>query len=549
MSYIGVSPSTAAFPFDQFSGNGSTTAFTMSYAPASTTSMVVCISGVVQNPNTYGISGLTLTFSAAPPTGTNNIAVLYLGIPATSVTTPGNSAYLSSTEFTATAGQTTFTPSGSYQVGFVNVIRNGAQLAPSDYTATNGTTVVLGSACAVGDAVVIEVYNLVSVANALPSTGGTVTGATTFNGASTFGSTVSINGANGSGYTGFKNRIINGEMDIDQRNAGAAVTHSGAANLYVLDRWVCNSTGTPQFSVQRVADAPAGFINSSKLTTTTAGTPAAGDFSYYGQYIEGFNVADLGFGTASAATVTISFWVKSSLTGTFGGTLKNGAVNRAYPFSYTISAANTWELKSVTIAGDTTGTWTTDNTIGMTVFFDTGSGVNNKGTAGAWNATANIGVTGGVNLVATASATWQVTGVQLERGSNATSFEFRDYGRELALCRRYFRKLTGTSATPLSCQGPLYLDANTIYFSYQADLNDMRAAPTAALVGTANTDYAVWNSPFAQQTGFTINAVAYTNFGGVQFQTTKSLHGLSNNPQIYFGTVTTTGALTLSSEL
>ena len=181
MSYIGAQPTTAAFPFDQFSGNGSTTAFTMSYSPASTTSMVVCVSGVVQNPNTYGISGLTLTFSAAPPTGTNNIGVLYLGIPATSVTTPGNTAYLSSTQFTATAGQTTFTPNGAYQVGFVNVIRNGSQLAPSDYTATNGTTVVLASACTVGDVVVIEVYNLVSVSNALPLTGGTVTGATTFN--------------------------------------------------------------------------------------------------------------------------------------------------------------------------------------------------------------------------------------------------------------------------------------------------------------------------------------------------------------------------------
>jgi hypothetical protein len=176
MSYIGASPTTAAFPFDQFSGNGSTTAFTMSYAPASTTSIVVSVSGVVQNPNTYSVSGLTLTFSGAPPTGTNNIGVLYLGLPATGVSTPGNTAYLSSTEFTATAGQTTFTPSGTYQTGFVNVIRNGAQLAPSDYTATNGTTVVLANACAAGDSVVIEVYNLVSVSNALPLTGGTVTG-------------------------------------------------------------------------------------------------------------------------------------------------------------------------------------------------------------------------------------------------------------------------------------------------------------------------------------------------------------------------------------
>jgi hypothetical protein len=159
--------------------------------------MVVCISGVVQNPNTYSIIGLTLTFSAAPPTGTNNIGVLYLGIPATSVTTPGNTAYLSSTEFTATAGQTTFTPSGTYQVGFINVIRNGSQLAPSDYTATNGTTVVLNTACTVGDSVVVQVYNLVSVSNALPLTGGTVTGATTFNSTLTTNSNVNLSVSSG----------------------------------------------------------------------------------------------------------------------------------------------------------------------------------------------------------------------------------------------------------------------------------------------------------------------------------------------------------------
>jgi hypothetical protein len=450
MSYIGVSPSTAAFPFDQFSGNGTTTAFTMSYAPASTTSMVVSISGVVQNPNTYGISGLTLTFSAAPPTGTNNIAVLYLGIPATSVTTPGNSAYLSSTEFTATAGQTTFTPSGSYQVGFINVIRNGAQLAPSDYTATNGTTVVLGSACAVGDAVVIEVYNLVSVANALPSTGGTVTGATTFN------STVSINGANGSGYTGYKNRIINGGMVIDQRNNGGVVTYPGGGSvgseLYGIDRWAGNSTGSTRFSMQRSTVAPAGFVNSFLITTTTAGTPAAGDFCYFVQYIEGFNCADLAFGTASAATITISFWVRSSLTGTFGGSVANSAGNRRYPFSFVINSANTYEQKTITIAGDTTGTWLTDNGRGLGVFFNLGTGSSNKGTANAW-ATSGIAPTGTVDLVSTAGATLYITGVQLERGSNATSFEFRDYGRELMMCQRYFQEYLSTNGAIFRANG------------------------------------------------------------------------------------------------
>lgn len=181
MSYIGAQPTTGSFPFDQFSGNGSTTAFTLTYAPASTTSIIVAISGVVQNPNLYSVIGTTLTFSPAPPSGTNNISVLYLGLPVIGVSSPGNTAYFSSTSFTATASQTTFTPSGSYQVGFINVIRNGSQLAPADYTATNGTTVVLNNACTAGDVVVIEVYTLTSISNALPLTGGTVTGATTFN--------------------------------------------------------------------------------------------------------------------------------------------------------------------------------------------------------------------------------------------------------------------------------------------------------------------------------------------------------------------------------
>jgi hypothetical protein len=187
MSYIGAQPTTGSFPFDQFSGNGSTTAFTLTYAPASTTSIIVAISGVVQNPNLYSVIGTTITFSPAPPTGTNNISVLYLGLPVIGVSSPGNSAYFSSTSFTATASQTTFTPSGAYTPGFVNVIRNGSQLAPADYTATNGTTVVLANACTAGDIVVIEVFTLISIANAIPQNGGTFTGGvagTTFTGSS-----------------------------------------------------------------------------------------------------------------------------------------------------------------------------------------------------------------------------------------------------------------------------------------------------------------------------------------------------------------------------
>ena len=359
-----------------------------------------------------------------------------------------------------------------------------------------------------------------------------------------------LQGASQGGINGFKNRIINGNMRIDQRNAGASITPT--AGQYSVDRWACALTQASKYTVQQNAGSvtpPTGYSKYLGITSSSAYSIVTGDaFNIY-QAIEGQNLIDLAWGTASAATVTLSFWVRSSLTGTFGGSLQNYNASRSYPFSYTISAANTWEQKSITVIGDTSGTWLTTNGVGMYFSFGLGVGATYSGTAGTWAGSNYISATGATSVVGTSGATFYITGVQLEKGSTATSFDYRPYGTELALCRRYFRKLTGISATPLSCQGPQYLDANTIYFSYQADLNDMRAAPTAALIGTANTDYAVWNSPFSQQTGFTINAVAYTNFGGVQFQTTKSVHGLSNNPQIYFGTVTTTGALTLSSEL
>jgi len=181
MSYIGSTPTTAAFPFDQFSGDGTTTAFTLTYAPASTTSIVVAISGVVQNPNLYSVVGTTLTFSPAPPSGTSNIAVLYLGLPVITGSSPGNTAFLSATDLTATASQTVFASAGSYTPGFVQVYRNGARLGNADFTATNGTTITLASAATSGDLVTIEYYTLTSLTNALPLTGGTVTGSTTFN--------------------------------------------------------------------------------------------------------------------------------------------------------------------------------------------------------------------------------------------------------------------------------------------------------------------------------------------------------------------------------
>jgi len=237
---------------------------------------------------------------------------------------------------------------------------------------------------------------------------------------------------------GRRNRIINGGMKIDQRNAGASVTYaSGGSELYFVDRWAGNSTGSTRFSMQRSTVAPAGFANSLLITTTTAGTPASGNFCYFKQDIEGLNSSDLGFGTADAQTVTLSFWTRSSLTGTFGGSLSNSAANRRYPFPFTISVANTWEYKTITITGDTTGTWLTDNGRGIGVVFNLGTGSANKSTANAWGTT-GISPTGSVDLVATASATFYITGIQLEVGDTATPFEHRSFGEELSLCQRYF---------------------------------------------------------------------------------------------------------------
>jgi len=242
-----------------------------------------------------------------------------------------------------------------------------------------------------------------------------------------------------------KNRIINGAMVIDQRNAGAQTTPSGSG-YFSLDRYgIQNNTGGSRFTSQQNAGSvtpPVGFANYLGLTSTSAYSVASGDACGIYQNIEGFNTADLNWGTANAKTVTLSFWVRSSLTGTFGGSLVNSAGNRSYVFSYTISSANTWEQKSITIAGDTSGTWVgATNGIGIALNIGIGTGTTYSGTAGSWSGTYLLNVTGNTSVVGTNGATFYITGVQLEVGSTATSFDYRPYGTELMLCQRYCYKL------------------------------------------------------------------------------------------------------------
>ena len=250
---------------------------------------------------------------------------------------------------------------------------------------------------------------------------------------------------------GTKNLIINGNMRIDQRNAGASVTPTN--NEHCLDRYRNIVTQSSKYSVQQVSDAPSGFTNSLKVTSLSSYSITSGDIFAISQRIEGYNIAHLDWGTANAKTVTLSFWVKSSLTGTFGGAFRNQVPDRDYPFSYTINAADTWEQKSITISGETTGTWLSNNGIGIRLSFGFGVGATYSGTAGVWASSNIVSSTGATSIVGTSGATWQITGVQLEVGTEATPFENRPYDMELQRCMRYFE--TGTARQYGSSDGTL----------------------------------------------------------------------------------------------
>jgi hypothetical protein len=275
-------------------------------------------------------------------------------------------------------------------------------------------------------------------------------------------------------------------MLIDQRNAGASVTPA-ASGTFLLDRFAFAGTLGSKLTFGQNLNSvtlPAGFSKYLGVQTASAHTPSATDFFSLYSVIEGTTIADLSWGTGSAATVTLSFWAYSSLTGTFGGSIYNSSGARCYPFSYSIPSANTWTKISITIAGDTTGTWLTDTNVGMVLMFGLGAGAAASGTAGSWGSNLYRSATGAVSVVSTGSATWNITGIQLEKSSTVSEFEYRYIADELALCQRYFWPLRGTAATPsflarnnagASGQGP------GLHIKFP---QTMRAAPTATQVGS-----------------------------------------------------------------
>ena len=278
---------------------------------------------------------------------------------------------------------------------------------------------------------------------------------------------------------GVRNLIINGDMRIDQRNAGSSVTATGAAP-YTLDRWLAYSSPTSKFTVQQNAGSvtpPVGFTNYLGAVSSSSYSLNATDVFVINQNIEGLNIANLAWGTANAKTVTLSFQVYSSLTGTFGGVLRNSADNRSYPFTYSIASANTWTSISVTVAGDTSGTWLTNNGVGIRVSFGLGVGSTYSGTAGAWAGTSYQGATGATSVVGTSGATFYITGVQLEVGDIATPFEHRPYDMELQRCMRYYEQYAGANS-----HGGLYTSG--VYLGHIQYKVRKRTRPT--LTGTGN---------------------------------------------------------------
>lgn len=281
----------------------------------------------------------------------------------------------------------------------------------------------------------------------------------------------------------FRNKVINGDMRIDQRNSGASIaTVSGA--VYTVDRWQALCSQATKFTVQQNAGSvtpPTGFTNYLGITSSSAYSVGTNEVFHIRQQIEGFNIADFGWGTAGAQSVSLSFWVRSSLTGTFGGALQNSAGNRSYPFSYSISVANTWEYKTITIAGDTAGTWATNNTTGVAVIFSMGNGSGVSGASGAWLGTNTTSVTGATSVVGTNGATFLITGVQLEAGPTATPFERRPIGVELSMAQRYYEDL-GTGGSIFSAN---VTSGSAYYYGYQFKVSK-RISPVAGNVSIAN---------------------------------------------------------------
>ena len=320
------------------------------------------------------------------------------------------------------------------------------------------------------------------------------------------------------GHLSERNIIANGDMVIDQRNSGSATTPS-TDRTYTLDRWVARMSSGSKYSVQQVTDAPSGFLKSLKVTSLAATTLGSTDYYQINTPIEGYNINQLDLGLSTAKKFTLSFWVKSSLTGTFGGAFSNNIGNRFYAWTYTISSANTWEYKTITIDAVTDGSWERTTSAGLWAYWTLGAGSGQQGTAGSWGTTFKRGPTGATNVVATNGATWQITGVQLEVGPQSTPFEHESVGVTLSKCQRYTHIIGDTQYQAIG-HGTMYNATNGIFYVHTPV--SMRSTPSISKTLDGNN---VWLQSYVGSSG--LNSNASPQLGE------NSTNGRQNNFRIY----------------
>jgi len=339
-------------------------------------------------------------------------------------------------------------------------------------------------------------------------------------------------------YNGFKNRIINGAMVIAQRATSSNAVSGGGYTT--LDRWnLFQNLGA--MNIAQSSTAPTGFSNSIQFTVSTAAsqTSSATSLVAPNQSIEGFNTADLMWGTANAKSITVSVWVYSSLIGQYAIWIRNSAADRYYATSFTITTANTWQQVTATIAGDTSGTWVgATNGIGLTIGICLAAGSSRVGAGNTWSGSSFYGVTGQVDWQATASNTFYFTGFQVEVGTVATSFDYRPIGTELALCQRYFQVNEGFAGSA----------GNSTSFSGNINfVVTMRASPTVGQTAVLEiTDVA--NFDFTQSsTNISITTGTRVSTNAIQFTSTNFSGMTVNRPLM--SNINESGKVTLSAEL
>jgi hypothetical protein len=338
------------------------------------------------------------------------------------------------------------------------------------------------------------------------------------------------------GGLGMRNRIINGDMRIDQRNAGASVT--AGLGVFAVDRFIVPNNSGAVFTAQRSTVVPAGFSNSLAATVTTAASATAGQVASIVHRVEGFNFADLNFGSSAAQPCTLSFWVRSSVAGTYCVALKNADASRTYVAEYVINSANTWEYKTITIPGDTTGTWPTTNGIGVSVGVDVGSGSNSNTTKDSWQNGNFNNTASQTNWINNSGATFYITGVQLEAGSVATPFERRPYGTELALCQRYLPILGNAASGAYYCMG--YAQSSTqanLFYPFKVT---PRVPPTG--ISVANVGSFGATTQAASGTG-TSAGFSNATLEGCNFLLTTTATSYSNGMPMYLFSNGTNGQI------